>query len=119
MAIEEQIREERARARQKREAALQAEFSRQLEKQQQRESLSLPACPDCGAALVEVKLFVSGAEGDVPVAHITDGEKSPSLYFVRLKAIGGVQTTICTSCHRIFLHGVPLEPTFCLVGVPK
>jgi hypothetical protein len=115
-AIDAQIRAEQDRARQRREAALGEDLGQQLEKQRQLQSVSLPPCPDCGADLVEIKLFgrsgenpLSGAAIDTAVVYYAHVEARRGWAFGMLKEQGGVRATICTSCHRIFLHGVPLD----------
>ena len=112
---EEEIRVARELSRQRREAAMQEDLNQQFEKQQQEHSVSLLPCPDCRAGLVEIKLFgrsaenpLSGAAIDTAVVYFAYAEASRSWGFAMLKEKGNVRVTMCTSCHRIFLHGVPL-----------
>ena len=81
---------------------------------EQQHTSSLPPCPDCGAALVEIKLFCRGANGrtgsiDSEINYYTDARASRSFFYGKFTEKGSVRTTICTVCHRIFLHGVPLR----------
>lgn len=67
-------------------------------------SASLPPCPDCGAGQIEIILFGR----NIAVVCYTDADASVGWASRKYKR-GKVRATICISCHRIFLHGVPLE----------
>jgi len=114
-AIANQVKAQQDRDNEQCQAASQREFREQLQ-QQRTHSSALPPCPDCGAALVEIKLFGRGAENplsgaaiDTAVVYFSDADASRSWGFAMLKEKGMVRATICPSCHRIFLYGVPLE----------
>ena len=122
VAEQERVRQEQQRVRQEEDAAREAAFQQELRGQlpkEQTQASALPPCPDCGAALVEIKLFGRGAENpfsgaaiDTAVVYYTDADASRSWWLGMLKERGKVRATICRSCHRIFLHGVPIGPSW-------
>jgi hypothetical protein len=74
-------------------------------------------CADCGGPLEAVALFGRGPQNpltgvaiDAALQYYTDaGANRTSLWWGAgmLTAKGTVQASMCTSCRRIFLYGIP------------
>jgi hypothetical protein len=66
-------------------------------------------CPDCSAALVAIKLVgrLRSQVGDSEVMYYADKDAKRSVWSARFQEAGIVQTTMCSGCRRIFLHGAP------------
>ncbi len=71
-------------------------------------------CPDCGGALVAIKLFgrgwknpISGAAVDAEVMYYADEHTKRSGLLSMFEEAGTVRATMCSGCRRIFLHAVP------------
>jgi|BarGraNGADG00212_1021973.scaffolds.fasta_scaffold38039_2 hypothetical protein len=73
------------------------------------------SCPDCGGTLQTIKLFARGAKTLAGIAIDTEAILYTTADAIRdgwsgkFTEMGEVQPLLCTTCHRIFLYGIPVE----------
>ncbi|MBM79418.1 MAG: hypothetical protein CMJ78_02335 [Planctomycetaceae bacterium] len=94
-----------------------AEQDRQLEDARKSHGISNTypdGCPDCGGVLNPITLFgreeynlLQGLGVDAGVQYYSDASNEPGIFYGRYSISGRVRASMCSSCRRIFLHGVP------------
>ena len=94
-----------------------AEQHRQLE--EARNSHGIPqtypdGCPDCGGVLNAIALFGreefnlrQGLGVDAGVQYYSEASNEQGFFTGRYSISGRLRASMCSSCRRIFLHGVP------------
>jgi hypothetical protein len=106
--------EERQSAEQDRQSA---EQDRQLEAARKKHGIpnTYPdGCPDCGGVLNAIALFGreefnlrQGLGVDAGVQYYSAASNEQGFFTGRYSISGRVKASMCSTCHRIFLHGVP------------
>lgn len=95
------------------------EAAEQRQQQQQRDSHGIPnvypnGCPDCGGVLNAIAMFArekmnlrQGYGVDAGVQYYSDASDEQGFFTGRHSISGRIRASMCTSCHRVFLHGEP------------
>ena len=94
-----------------------AEQDRQLEAARKKHGIpnTYPdGCPDCGGVLNAIALFGreefnlrQGLGVDAGVQYYSAASNEQGFFTGRYSISGLVKASMCSTCHRIFLHGVP------------
>ena len=107
----------RQQSQERKDAEKAATEERQLENT--RKSHGIPntypdGCPDCGGVLNAIALFGreefnlrQGLGVDAGVQYYSAASNEQGFFSGRYSISGRVKSSMCSSCHRIFLHGVP------------
>ena len=107
----------RQQSQERKDAEKAATEERQLENA--RKSHGIPntypdGCPDCGGVLNAIALFGreefnlrQGLGVDAGVQYYSAASNEQGFFTGRYSISGRVKASMCSTCHRIFLHGVP------------
>lgn len=115
------VREEKEQRKEAEKAAAEAreQESRDVMAEQARKRHGIPTvypegCPDCGSRLEPISLFGreefnlrQGMGVDSGVRYYSDANEEQGFVTGRYAISGEVKASMCTTCYRIFLHGIP------------